>query len=73
MAEFLAIDALFFDDIRAVLDQHFAPIRSGATDSLLAGHRAVITPLATLRSNLLKPPLQRVLLNLAQPATPFVG
>ncbi|MCB0121825.1 MAG: NACHT domain-containing protein, partial [Caldilineaceae bacterium] len=63
MAEFLADDTLIFDDIRAVLDQHFARLSDLEQQLLfwLAIERE-ITPLATLRRNLLKPPQQRVLL-----------
>ncbi|MEZ4658764.1 MAG: pentapeptide repeat-containing protein, partial [Caldilineaceae bacterium] len=63
IAEFLVDDTLIFDDIRTVLDQHFARLTDLEQQLLfwLAIERQV-TPLATLRSNLLKPPQQRVLL-----------
>ncbi|MCB0121824.1 MAG: hypothetical protein KDE58_06240, partial [Caldilineaceae bacterium] len=63
MAEFLADETLIFDDIRTVLDQHFARLTDLEQQILfwLAIERET-TPLAALRGNLLNPPPQRVLL-----------
>jgi WD40 repeat protein len=63
LAEFLTDDTLIFDDIRTVLDQHFLRLTDLEQQVLfwLAIERET-TSLATLRSNLLDPPSQRVLL-----------
>ena len=63
ITEFLADDALIFDDIRTVLDQHFARLTDLEQQILFwLAIDAKSTPLATLRSDLLSPPPQRVLL-----------
>ena len=63
VAEFLADDTLIFDDIRTVLDQHFARLTDLEQQILfwLAIERET-TPLAALRGDLLNSPPQRVLL-----------
>ncbi|MCB0094108.1 MAG: NACHT domain-containing protein [Caldilineaceae bacterium] len=63
IAEFLADDTLIFDDVRKVLDQHFARLTDWGQQILywLAIEREV-TSLATLQNNFLNPPPQRVLL-----------
>ncbi|MEZ4705571.1 MAG: BTAD domain-containing putative transcriptional regulator [Caldilineaceae bacterium] len=61
-AEFLKEESLVFDDIRSVLNQHFARLTELEQQILfwLAIEREA-TPLATLQSNLLNPPRQLVI------------
>lgn len=63
ITEFLADDTLIFDDIRTVLDQHFMRLTDLEKQILfwLAIERETAA-LATLRTNLLNAPPQRVLL-----------
>ncbi|MEZ4867014.1 MAG: BTAD domain-containing putative transcriptional regulator [Caldilineaceae bacterium] len=60
ISEFLADDSLIFDDIRTVLDQHFARLTNLEQQILfwLAIEREPIS-LQVLRQNLLQPPSQR--------------
>ncbi|MEZ4727426.1 MAG: BTAD domain-containing putative transcriptional regulator [Caldilineaceae bacterium] len=62
VAEFLHEEVLVFDDIRAVLDQHFVRLTDGEQQILfwLAVERER-TPLSILRNNLLNGPPQRLL------------
>ena len=63
LTEFLADDSIVFDDIRSVLDQHFARLTELEQQILfwLAVEREAI-PISHLNKNFLYPPVRRVLI-----------